>query len=388
MPDTPIYGITYPANTALVTDGATAMQTISTDVELAVQAQQLSTSVTGRNLAENPFFSQTQRPTTATSIADFWSYHVDAIAGVTNTRSNIVPVAGIPEFVTAQMQTAVASNAAGINRYVAIQQTVPNVRATSNGTVVVSFYAKAGSGTPKIGCNVTQTFGTGGVPSADVVVNGQSATISTTWARYSFTFTTASVVGKTFGSNDDDGLIVRIWHSAGSNFNTPSGSVGLQTATIDVSGVQVERTFITPLEYRQPDTDFLKSSDFGVWRSWTPAWRQGAANLSTTIGYARYAIIGKTCIAQCFITTNANGTAANEIRITSGGSLPFPVQNLQNIGGMFLNDLGTGIRIYSATVTASEPFFRFYLDGSTGAATTPTLATNDNGYLHVVYEIA
>lgn len=395
MPSTSIYGINYPAATDLVANGYSQMQTLAGNVETVLQNQTQSLSTGYRNLIENPTFSQLQRPTITTTVADFWNYYVDNIAGVTNTRTTLNPTTGLPEWVSGSLTTAVASNAAGVARYVAIQQSISDVRNLSASTVIVSFYAKAAAGTPKLGVNLTQYFGTGGAPSADVVLNGQAVTLTTSWARYSVSFTVPTVIGKTLGSNGDSATILRLWHSAGTNFNTPAGSIGLQTATIDVTGVQVERSYLTPLEIRPINQNWEVSSNFSTWDTWTPQIRQGAAGMATNISSATYTVIGRTCLATCDVTCGANGTAGQFIRILSNGTLPTPRYTSQICGMLYISDVGTGVNVYLARFevlgAGLDPSFRFYLNGGTGAVTTPTLATSatpDALVMQAFYEIA
>lgn len=395
MAATSIYGIDYPVNTDLVTNGAAQMQLLAGDVETALQNQMLAVNTVARNTVLNPTFSMNSRPAATTSIADYWNYYVDAIAGVTNTRSTLAITATVPEWVTYQMTNTVASNAAGIARYVAHQTLIPGVRNLSNATVVVSFYAKAAVAGAKVGVNLTQYFGTGGAPSADVQGTGQAVTLTTSYARYSLTFTVASVSGKTIGTNNDDGTYLRLWTSAGSNYNTQTGSIGLQTATIDITGVQVERNYLTPLEVRPDNSSWLNASTAGQWASWTPQLKQGAAGMATTINYAAYTIIGKTCLAQCSVTAGANGTAGQVIQLLSNGTLPTPKQALStSTCGLFLyDDIGTGVnvgvlRMYSGT---GQPLFQLFSDTGTGSRTTPTISftTNtDSLYINAAYEVA
>lgn len=393
MPDTPIYAITYPASTDLVTNGATQMGTISTDVETALLNQTSALSTGYRNQIENPTFSQNQRPDITTSVVDFWNYYVDTIANTSFTQNTLTPVAGVPEWVTNYVTNATTSNPTGVARYVALEQYISDVRILSNTTVVVSFYAKAASGTPKVGVNLTQYFGTGGAPSADVVQNGQSVTLTTSWARYSLTFTLPTIVGKTLGTNGNSATILRLWYSAGTNFNTPAGSIGLQTATIDVTGVQVERSYLTPLEIRPSNSDWQNSSIFGTFETWTPQFRQGAAGLATTVNYAAYTIVGRWCYAMCNITAAAAGTAGQTLRVLSNGTLPLPKNMTSLHGHLLYDDVGTGLNWYAAraiTGFGTDPSFVFYLNGGAGAVTTPTInnVAPDLAYLQVWYEIA
>lgn len=390
MPSTSIYGITYPASTDLVANGYAQMQTLAGNVETVLQAQTQSLSTGYRNTIENPTYSQLQRPTITTTVADFWDYYVDAIAGAAFTRNTIGPTTGLPEWVTGSLTTNVTTSS-GAGRYVAVQQKIADVRTLSASTVVVSFYAKATTGTPKVGVNFTQYFGTGGAPSADVVVNGQAVTVSTSWARYSLTFTLASVIGKTLGTNNDSSTILRLWHSAGSTFATQAGSIGNQTANIDVTGVQVERTYLTPLEVRPINQNWFASSTFGVFDSWTPQIKQGASGMTTTVTYAGYTVIGKFCFAHTTVVAGAAGTAANAIQILSNGTLPAPRQYNGVSGHVLIDDIGTGLKWYAArpiTGAGTAPAWQFYENAATGVATTPTLAANDQLYLQTWYEIA
>jgi hypothetical protein len=67
-----------------------------------------------------------------------------------------------------------------------------------------------------------------------------SVAITGSWLRYTVTATLPSNVGKTFGTNGNDYLAVRIWTSAGSTLNARTGSLGLQTITVDLWGARID----------------------------------------------------------------------------------------------------------------------------------------------------
>jgi hypothetical protein len=115
-------------------------------------------------------------------------------------------------------------------------QPIEGVRTFANQEVTVSFWAKAASGTPKIAIELTQVFGDGG--SARVNVAAGQRTLSTSWARYSVSVLVPSISGKTIGTNSFLGL--NLWVSAGSDFNDRTGSLGIQSNTFDIWGVQLE----------------------------------------------------------------------------------------------------------------------------------------------------
>jgi hypothetical protein len=119
-------------------------------------------------------------------------------------------------------------------------QNIEDVRTLAGQTATVSFWAKAATGTPKIAIELNQSFGTGGSPSSSVTTYAGQVTLSTSWARYSVTIAVPSISGKTIGTNPDSILQLNLFVSAGSNLNARTGSLGIQSNTFDLWGVQVE----------------------------------------------------------------------------------------------------------------------------------------------------
>jgi hypothetical protein len=122
-----------------------------------------------------------------------------------------------------------------------LTQRIENVRTYANQTVTMSFWAKAASGTPKISFEFQQNFGSGGSPSTQVNTYAGQATLTTSWVRYTITATCPSISGYTIGTTANTSFLgINFWLSAGSTFNTRSGSIGIQNATFDIAGVQLE----------------------------------------------------------------------------------------------------------------------------------------------------
>jgi hypothetical protein len=120
--------------------------------------------------------------------------------------------------------------------YSTFDQAIEDVRTFAGQTVTISFWAKAGTGTPKVAAEVYQSFGSGG--SASISAPAGSVTLSTSWARYSLTVAVPSISGKTIGTNSATEIF--LWLSAGSSFASRASSIGIQNGTFDVWGVQVE----------------------------------------------------------------------------------------------------------------------------------------------------
>ncbi len=156
---------------------------------------------------------------------------------------------------------------AGASSYTIAYQPIERVRRLAGKTVVISFWAAASSGTPKLGISIDQNFGTGGSPSAPVQNNGVTVTLSTTWTRYSTTVVVPSVSGKTLGTANNDATFFNLWVSAGSAFVARSGGVGVQTARVFLWGVQLEiaapgQTQPSPLEKLDPRMELANCQRF------------------------------------------------------------------------------------------------------------------------------
>jgi len=194
----------------------------------------------GKNKIINGDFGIWQR---GTSFTTNYAYTADrfipyfAGTGATQTISQQTLTPGSISGYESQyfMRNVVVGGSDSTNGQNTMIQYIENVQ-TLIGQVTVSFWMKANSGTPKIGVGLQQGFGSGG--SSTVVLNGQSATLSTSWARYSFTFTLPSISGKTIAAGSVITLV--IYFSAGSAIATFAGFNALQSNTFDIWGVQLE----------------------------------------------------------------------------------------------------------------------------------------------------
>ena len=118
-----------------------------------------------------------------------------------------------------------------------INQPIEDVRTFAGQTVTLSFFAKASTGTPNVAVELTQVFGSGG--SATITgIGGTKLAITSSWVRYSVTISVPSISGKTIGTSSSLG--VNFYTSAGSDYNARTQSLGLQSVTVDVWGLQLE----------------------------------------------------------------------------------------------------------------------------------------------------
>ena len=226
-----------PARLAVGANGETLVADSSTSTGLGWSAN----FAAGKNKIINGNFAINQRAFTSTTGGvygfDRWS---SGATGGTATYSaqtftpGTAPVTGYEAANFARMVTS-GQSAAGDFAYV--WQRIEDVRSFAGQTITVSLWAKASTGTPKVGISIEQFFGTGG--SSAVITSTTPVTISTSWARYSVTVAIPSVTGKTIGAGSSLGIGVMT--SAGTSLSAAGyPAVGVQNATIDFWGVQAE----------------------------------------------------------------------------------------------------------------------------------------------------
>ena len=90
---------------------------------------------------------------------------------------------------------------------------------------------------------MVQTYGSGGSPSSAEVINGVNWTLTSTWTKYTATFTTNTLVGKTFGTDNNDYLRFDFVYQWGSTNQAYVGASVAETfvgaGNIDIAQVQL-----------------------------------------------------------------------------------------------------------------------------------------------------
>ena len=237
-----------PARLAVGTNGQvlTADSTAATGLAWATPSGGTNSFYAGKNKVINGDFNVNQRSFTSTTSSG--TYGLDRFkyfyTGGTSTYSvqqftpGTAPVAG---YESKQFARIVTTGQSAAGDYTFLTQVFEELRTFAGQTVTISFWAKAASGTPKIAVEFTQYFGTGGSPSATVDTYAGQMTLSTSWARYSLTFAVPSLSGKTIGTTANSSFTqLTAWVSAGTTFNARTGSLGIQSNTFDIWGVQLE----------------------------------------------------------------------------------------------------------------------------------------------------
>ena len=191
----------------------------------------------GKNKIINGDFNIWQRgtsiavPASTTGFgSDRWGIAVGTGAAVTLSRQTFTPgaapVAGYEgNFFNRCNRTTTGSSPSYFF------QRIENVTTVANNTITVSFYAKASATYTFAAAEIylEQNFGSGGSAAVNTTLNTSTQTITTSWARYSFTISVPSISGKTIGTSSFIALVFAF-------------ATSQSTFTLDMWGVQLEQS--------------------------------------------------------------------------------------------------------------------------------------------------
>jgi hypothetical protein len=180
----------------------------------------------GKNKFINGDFNIWQRGTSFTTsdayTADRWISNADV--SFTTSRQTFTPGTAPVSGYEGQYYLRFARSAGGTYGTGAYQK-IEDVRTLAGQTVTLSFWAKADA-TVTIAPYYNQVFGSGGSTGVGAAI-GSGVTLTTSWTRYSMTFTLPSISGKTIGTSSYLEIYTIRY-------------IGSSATTIDLWGVQLE----------------------------------------------------------------------------------------------------------------------------------------------------
>ena len=247
------------ASTQYLTQSSASTSYLSQSSASTIYAPITPTTQTGfRNKVINGGFDIWQRgstftsPTGGTYTADRWrGGGSGATAGTFTFARTALGVTDLPLTEAGLTYYAKHTQTIAPSATHNIENRIENVRTFAGKTVTLSFYARLNSGTMALSFSIVQSLGTGGTGSPTTVTptikNSSGTTITTatsSWARYTATFTVPSLSGMTIGTAGDDYLSLSL--------DTPSSG----TWNFDIAGIQLEEGLVaTPFEQRSTGTE-------------------------------------------------------------------------------------------------------------------------------------
>jgi len=125
-----------------------------------------------------------------------------------------------------------------------IAQRIESARTLAGETCILDFYAKADAAI-SVTPSLEQSFGTGGTPSASVGHAGSVINITTSWQRFTQTFSLSSISGKTLGTDDNDYLQLLLdMPDSIFQFDLSNVSLRLGSAVVDFEKESYEKIFL------------------------------------------------------------------------------------------------------------------------------------------------
>ena len=139
-----------------------------------------------------------------------------------------------------------AGSGFGVSDEYYIRQQIENgirLLAGTGNNVTISFWAKSDIADKKIGVRIKQYYGSGGSPSSVETINGTNVTLTSSWQKITHTFALNSLSGKTFGTVNDDGILLDIGVMWGTTTDEQWGDTVAETfvgsGNIDIAQVQL-----------------------------------------------------------------------------------------------------------------------------------------------------
>ena len=360
---TPNYLWSVPTSSDLVKNGATAIETLGDSVDASLW--NVGFGQAGKNKIINGDFRINQRSFTSNTTSGSFNFdrwqQANSGGSFTLTPQTFTPgAAPVAGYEGSTFLRGITATQSAAGDFALFEEKIEDVRTLAGSTATVSFWAKANSGTPKIGVELSQNFGSGGSPSATVNTALGAVTISTSWARYSVSVAVPSLSGKTIGTTANTSFVeANLWVSAGATLATRASSIGIQNNTFDIWGVQVEYgSYATPF---QTATGTIQG-ELAACQRYLPAigainFSNGAFANSTSRTFAQWKFPVTARVAPTGITTPA---ASN-----------FVVFNASTVGGN-----ATAVTFDTAGTETAD----LYFDTTVGS---PTLVLGNGGMVKV-----
>lgn len=192
----------------------------------------------GRNHIDNGNFDYWQRGTSLAAGGALVDRFVLAVVTATASQSRQSFTPGqtdVPYFPKYYYRVATTTGSAATDRVHLTQYLDESMGELEGAELTLSFWAKSAAA-KNISLSWTQEFGTGGSTRVNTPIS--TVTTTTSWAKYTVTFTPPSISGKTVGTGYF--TLLKFWFDCGANFATECSSLGYQSDTFDIAQVKLE----------------------------------------------------------------------------------------------------------------------------------------------------
>lgn len=230
---------------------ATEVQAAIDEVEARVDTSdaQLATGNNhGKNLIINGDFSVWQRGTgpftTGVYTADRWLLSTSGGTASLSQATHTLGQTDVPNNPSYYMDLDITTGA----DFCGINYRGEGVATTAGETVTLSFWARGTNpGGGSFAVRSRQYFGTGGSPSTTVnVEEDETLVLTSSWQKYTTTFTYGSITGKTMGTNNDDSYQILI--TQGSDTSTDAWNIDISNVQLEFGDTATEFEYVSPAD--------------------------------------------------------------------------------------------------------------------------------------------
>ena len=221
MATSPNYSWAEPDNSSLVKNGASDIRTLGDAIDTSVW--NVGYGQAGKNKIINGDFEVWQRGTSFTAYNAYWADRWTSTGDRTSpsfTRQTFTPATAPVAGYEGEYYARWVPGSGGT--FSNMQQRIEDVRTFAGQTVTLSFYAKTDVA-QTLSLFYGQNFGSGGSANVDAAIS-PSASLTTSWTRFTATFAIPSISGKTIGTGSFLQIVLN----------------GAVNKTIDVWGLQLE----------------------------------------------------------------------------------------------------------------------------------------------------
>lgn len=288
---------------------------------------------------------------------DQWSKWHGGAATVSATRQTFTPGA-FADGTRYYNEITVASSSA-VGDYALTAFFIEDVYKLAGQVVTLSFDAWASSGTPSIGIEIIQNFGSGGSTAVQTPIKAVTIKQDTV-DRYYVTFTVPSISGKTVSAGQDTNTAIYMWLSAGSTYNTRASYIGHQNNTFRITKVQLELGPIaTPYENLPVDITLARCKRYltvegpgnggGTVYAWGSAYNAAGVWMSCVLPVEMRATPAVSFNGAYQISDGVTGWTCDGIQVTTSSSKRVLFLNTW----IATNSLTTGRYYYLQSTTSS-----------------------------------
>jgi hypothetical protein len=223
-------------------------------------------------------------------------------------------------------------------------QNVEGVQRLSGKSATVSFKLWVASGSITIpGIAITQAFGSGGSPSANVTADkAVNWVVTTTPKRFSVRLDVPSVAGKTIGTNTDGFLQVGLWLPPGVTFTLYGVEAQLEQANPNASSdINGAGGAPTAFEYRGQQAEYARTQRYYEVITTTGIVTCYAAGSAAITGWNSFAVTKRAAPSVSVVlnggglsgaSTAPNNTSANGLAVLqTGGSMTLGQSNFISV---------------------------------------------------------